>query len=462
MYGREYLTTLMQILKEALHMKSKTLSLITLLLGLMLALVTPEVFAQSRPEYIPLGGGVKGALYKPDSGPEPHVGILIMHRDLNYLSTAACTQLSARGFMVLCSNNAAENNNTLLRWEDTPLDIRRGINFLRSQPGITKVLLWGHSAGGPLMSFYQAVAENGPSHCQGPHRLVQCSDELANLPRADGIILADAHPGSLLRNLNPAVFNEERPDRVRRRLDPFDPENGFNPNGPSTYSKEFQESYFKGQAERMNKLIDTALNKLSLIEAGEAPYPDDDYFPIPRAGVALGGTGAPANILRLDPTIHCCTFSPRKFLKNDGSVVTQIIQSVRVAQTDVDEGNPTFDDGTLSLTVKSFLSTEAMRATHSLDYDQIEWCSSGNSTLCNIEKVSVPTLIAVMGAHYFIRDGEAFFEKSKSPDKDYIGIEGASHGFSPCTDCEQFPGQYSNARTNFFNYVRDWINARFR
>jgi hypothetical protein len=65
------------------------------------------------------------------------------------------------------------------------------------------------------MSCYQAVAENGPSYCQGPHKLIQCSNNLAGLTPADGIILNDAHPGNTinaLRSFNGAVVNEHQPE----------------------------------------------------------------------------------------------------------------------------------------------------------------------------------------------------------------------------------------------------------
>jgi hypothetical protein len=66
-------------------------------------------------------------------------------------------------------------------------------------------------------------------------------------------------------------------------------------------------------------------------------------------------------------------------------------------------------------------------------------------------------LIAGMGAHYFLGDAELFYERSKRSDNDLIIVEGATHGFGRCIPCEQVTGQsYSN-----FNYVRDWINARF-
>ena len=116
-----------------------------------------------------------------------------------------CTELSTRGFLVLCMNPRFDNNEAAVRWEDIALDVRSGVSFLRRQPGIAKVVLWGFSGGGPTTTFYQAVAENGPSYCQGPGKLIECGDDLAGLPPADALILVDAHPGNSvngIRSLN--------------------------------------------------------------------------------------------------------------------------------------------------------------------------------------------------------------------------------------------------------------------
>ena len=91
-------------------MKTKTFSLMVLILGLILAFSAPQALAQTRPEYIPLGGGVKGVLYRPDSNPSPNVAVIIIHRTANYLQHAGCTQLSQRGLMVLCMNSRFDNN----------------------------------------------------------------------------------------------------------------------------------------------------------------------------------------------------------------------------------------------------------------------------------------------------------------------------------------------------------------
>ena len=422
---------------------------------LCLASSVAVAFGQSNPTYIQFSPAeVKGALYKPDSGPAPHVGILVTHRTSNVMGSLTCTELAKRGFVVLCLNPRSDNNEALVRWESIALDVRSGVNFLRKQPGITKVLLLGGSGGGPTMSFYQAVAERGPSYCQGPNKLVQCSGELANLRRADGIIFRDAHPGNPvngIRSLNPAIVNEGQPGQKNPELDPFNPENGYNPKGPSKYSEAFKKKYFKAQADRMNKLIDDALRKVALMKEGKYHYPDDDVF------VVVGGGGA--RLMELDLSIHPGTIKPQKLLKNDGGIVTEVVHSVRRANPALAKESATFENGARLLTVRSFLSANATRATDSMD--GIDDCSTNNSTPCALRNISVPVLIAAMGAHYFIRDNEIHYEVAASSDKDFIVIEGATHGITPCVRCEQSPGQYSNSVKNFFDYVAKWVNARF-
>src|SRR6185295_14968318 len=101
---------------------------------------TQSVLAQSHPEYIPLGGGVKAVLYRPDANSTPHVGIIIIHRTSNYLQHQGCTQLSQRGFMVLCMNSRFDNNEALVDWELIALDVKRGVDYLRNTQHMTKIV----------------------------------------------------------------------------------------------------------------------------------------------------------------------------------------------------------------------------------------------------------------------------------------------------------------------------------
>jgi hypothetical protein len=59
--------------------------------AIALLLATNPAWSQSNPQFIAFPRVSKGALYKPDSGPAPHVAILAMHRTANYLNHPACT-----------------------------------------------------------------------------------------------------------------------------------------------------------------------------------------------------------------------------------------------------------------------------------------------------------------------------------------------------------------------------------
>lgn len=424
------------------------------------AAAIPAFAAAPPPQYVQFSGAAKGALYRPDPAlfPAPHVGVIVMHRNSNYLSHISTVQLPARGFVVLGMNPRCDNNEAACApWENNALDVRSGVNYLRSQPGITKVVLLGHSGGGPTMSFYQAVAEHGVAFCQQPGKIIKCASTLAGLPKADGIILMDAHPGNginAVRSISPgvtndsAVLNQNRQPSVNPTLDPFDARNGYDDTGHSHFSDGFKSRVFKAQAERMNYLIDQALARLA---EAEAAGDNDAPFIVPM--------GDNARMADIDLSIHHATAQPRKLVKNDGSVDgSSVVESVRLAN--LRAGDERGFGATMFLTTKSFLSVRAVRSTDSMD--GIDWCSSNNSTNCNLQQVSVPLLVTTMGGHYFIRDGEIFFDMAASADKDYYVIEGATHGGTACTACSAVTGKsYSNATKNLFDLMRDWMNARY-
>lgn len=437
------------------------------LAGVSLALiVSASALAQSKPEFIAFSGITKAAIYRPDSGPAPQVGVLVMHRTANYLAHRACTELSRRGFLLLCMNTRYENNEVLVDFEKLPLDVKAGVELLRKQPGISKVVLFAHSGGGPLMSLYQAVAEKGPAYCQGANKITQCADDLRGLPKADGIIFADAHPGNsinTLRGMNPAVLDEANPPQkaMKPELDPFSAANGFNPNGPSNYSPEFQARYFRAQSERMNRLIDDAQRKLAAMKSGSYGYPDNDMVIIPRGGNPGSGPGAAAALFIAMPSIAAVnsTARPQKLIRNDGSISSEVVRSVYVADPNLARDNLRFDSGTKVFTLRSFLSANAIRSKNAIS--DIDFCSTNNSTVCAVQSISVPVLFMAMGAHYFIGDNERMYDIAASRDKDFVVIEGAVHGFTPCTACEKTPGQYSNSVKNLFDYAGKWMKERF-
>ena len=431
-----------------------------IVVGLALFLLGSQVFAQTAvvKQFSQFSGGGQGLYWIPNSGPISHIAFLAIHRTGDYLAHVSTQELPKRGFSVLGMNSRFKNNEADVEWELIALDVRAGVRFLRSQPGITKVILIGHSGGGPTTSYYQAVAENGPAYCQGANKLSPCSNnQLAGFvatDKADGIVFLDAHPSNTittLRALNGAVRSETNPKNTSANLDPFSVKNGFNPSGDSVYSKDFVERYSRAQSRRMNDLIDAALGIQQDIAAGKHVPTDDDAFVFYRVSARLSdfSTG-----------VHGSTLKPAKLLKNNGTVESgKIVHTVRVSAPGQREEDASFG-GVKFLTLTSFLSANAIRSTHALD--EIDWCTSNNSVPCAVKQISVPILVFSMQGHYFIRDGEYIFETAASADKDFIILEGANHGLGPCNPCAALHNaDYSNARINLFNYIKDWVLARY-
>src|SRR6185369_6691394 len=96
-----------------------------------------------------------------------------------------------------------------------------------------------------------------------------------------------------------------------------------------------QENYFAAQSTRMNRLIEIALAQWKRIAGGKYLYTDDGPFNIPGFDNA--------RLMSLDPTIRHTTAQPEKLLKNDGSVVNSVIESVAPPCPELAKLNRTLD-----------------------------------------------------------------------------------------------------------------------
>lgn len=435
----------------------KPMKTLQLLFGALITFVAANTFAQTTTD-LDLGGGALGR-YRTPAGAMSNIAFIAIHRTSDYRNHASTTQLQSRGFATLGIRTRFGNEEAAVDWELIALDIRAAVRFLRSQPGITRVVLIGHSGGGPSTSYYQALTENGPSYCQGPEKLTECpfvDGDFLPSDRADGMVFVEAHLSNginRLRSLNPTVVNEDQPfgPAGNKTLDPFDPKNGYNPTGNSVYRQHFVDAYARGESRRMNGLIKEALLLRREIDLGLRDPADDDFIFWRDS----------ARLSQLSTGVQCCTFNPTRLLRNNETLSNpQIIQTVRVPDPSIKEDDEG-EDGRQDLTWTSFLSANAIRSKHSLD--DIDWCSSNNSTICAVRTISVPAVVIAAQGHYFIRDGEQIFEELASIDKEFLVIEGMNHNLGNCTPCATFhgTGPYTNVPLNLWNYVAAWAVGRF-
>jgi pimeloyl-ACP methyl ester carboxylesterase len=435
-------------------------------------------FAQAavNTSYINLGAGGNALLRVPSplgGSPRDQIGIFVMHPSSSFINSPICTELANRGYRTLCADNPFSfNANAYKGYEDHSAIIARGINCLKaiappgqaSSPctsisGITKTIVIGHSMAGPMMAFYQNIAENGAATCQRPERLIPCdTTNLSNLPKADGVILLDSHLGDAVATMtyiDPAVVNESQPAVRNPRLDMFDPRNGFDPNtGVAQYGDDFIEAFLARQSERNNQLVDQALDELKHIENGTGNlYPDDMPFVVP------GSVGA--RLFQPDTRLLRCTQDNYPLLSNANPAGEGPKQICSVRLSSGRAADALSFNSVTNTSVRAWLGAHSVLTTD--EYNQtpdditgIVYESSNTSTPTNVEGITKPVLIVVMGAHYFMRPDEIILaHATNTNDKTMVAVEGATHGFTPCANCPGAP--FGDTVKRLFDYVDRWL-----
>jgi pimeloyl-ACP methyl ester carboxylesterase len=413
---------------------------------------------------------VHGVFYQPSS-PEARkpIALFVMHESDDFTNHFTCRGLASRGFQVLCVVGRFLHAQSGVIWDQVALDVKSGMEYLRKQPDLKKVFILGHSGGGALSAYYQNVAENGISVCQDAHRITPCGNDLAGLPKADGIILIDPIPGLAFSDLtywDPSVTAEDQfgridPSKIDPSLDMFSKANGYDDKKP-TYSADFVKRFYAAQGARNNRLIDLAQSRMQAIKAGKGWFPDNEPFIVSHAASRLW-------VIDLDLASH--TQQPHTILTASGSK-QDIARSVRTLGTSVrgditkanlPYGNGFNSDGALKATVKSFLSTFAIRTTpdYGVTADTItgvDWQSANASTISNLSTIKSPLLMLSATGHYWLVTTEMGYNVAPSSDKTLAFVEGASHGFSTCKPCETTPGQFGDTEKTTLDYLGQWLD----
>ncbi|KAK7534755.1 uncharacterized protein J3D65DRAFT_668913 [Phyllosticta citribraziliensis] len=420
------------------------------------------------PELVDMGGGVVGGLHRPATGgAKAGLAVYVMHAEQDYLSFYACTELAERGYTVFCANNAASKSGYMsdLDFEEMLENAALGVSYLRNQTDINQVVLLGHSGGGAMMTAYQNIAENGLAACQGPEKLYPCSDAVADLPAADGVVLMDANLGissMFLLSLNPAIEDETSGMKINSSLNLFSPANGWTANG-ANYTASFIKEFQYKVALRMNRLVKYAEERLAIIKAGNGSYADDEAFIIPDSMY----TGNNNKLFTQDVRLFSHTKYAWPLLHKNGTATTQVVHSVRVP-SGVTSVASSFLDGAVKTTIRRFLGIFALRvdaAAFSYDADSvagIQWNSSHMVPIAAVQGIRVPLLAMGMTGHYEYLNAEKVYLNSGSNDTSIAFVEGANHDTSTCTECESYPGEFGNTTVTAFNHVAQWLGKQGR
>jgi len=418
--------------------------------------------APIRTTFVHLAQGVPGVLYEPAKpGAKSAIAVVAMHSNADYLEFSACTELSRRGYRVMCANNSQTKSGA---FEEGTLDrsiteVKLAVDYLRKVPGVKTVVLLGHSGGATLLSAYQMIAENGVAACSGPEKVWKCDSSLAGLPRADGFMSVDSNWGIAsmsLFSIDPAVVDEETGQVVDPALDLFNPANGFDPKG-SHYPAGFVRAFQQGEAARMTRLTAMAQGRMARIAAGKGRFGDDEPFVVPGATLL----GFNNKLFAQDISLMAHTARAWPLLKADGTTVTEVVHSVRVP-TNTKSFTASMR-GAVKTTVKGFLNSYALRVAPDFGYDAqgvhgIDWESSYSLTPGNIGHIKVPTLVMGMTGSWEYLAAETIYERSAAADKQLAFVEGATHVYTPCKVCEKTPGQYGDTVKRIYDHVDQWLS----
>jgi pimeloyl-ACP methyl ester carboxylesterase len=414
---------------------------------------SPEGGVPTKTTFVRLTNQANAIVVEPET-PVPSKGriaILVTHpeniNNFNYFIGRALPQY---GYRVMMMNYYGPE----ISYYEYLAPLSAAVRHLRSLPGVEKVVLAGHSTGGPALTAFQDVAENGAKACQDPVRIYKCDAKLAeNLAKADGVMLLDANAGRPegTLGLNPAV-DPHQPRKYNEALDLFSPKNGYDPaTGTAKYSPEFLKQFFAAQAARANQLIDEAQARLAKIEKGEGNFKGDEPLVLGGSGLFSGGSRPELAYIGLLSRTH----APHLLLKADGTRSVQIIPVVKQPTTRRADYGP-FDQQPYVGTVRQYLATYGLRLDPDYRWTEdniygVQWRSTAASIGGNLMGIRVPTLVmtATCAPHTVFH--EIAYEHSPAADKEFVGVEGANHGFTPCRP------EYGDTFKRAFDYVDGWL-----
>lgn len=404
----------------------------------LLVLCWTQGFGRSNEAiYLRIGnqyGNIEGALYLPKQPTK--IAIVHAHPWGNELAGFPNAELAEKGFAVLGFNTHAVNKDDLgpdATIEPLMLDVAAAVQEMKDR-GYEKVFLMGGSAGGPLMSLYQNVAENGNAVFAGEKKLYKFlgffekdGKTPRRLPKGEGLIFRNPICGlatTFLNRLDPSITDEVKVKRDPA-LDLYNLANGYDPKTETaSYSKAFIDKFEHAQAARMNRLIDTVLTGQTLTKSGEGPYSDGGIILVPGTRARLMYTD-----MHLGNGVGKYLILPENVVdvpKHDRAPGHYSLFG------DTPDRNNSVE-GVMIHTYNSFLSAHAIRATYinpqatHLSEWGVDVESTNSTTVGNMVHVSAPWILFAGTADDKINVAELIYNEAKSKDKKIIILRGATH-----------------------------------
>ena len=387
-------------------------------------------------------GGTGLVVYYPTEQTDfSEIAILTMH-GADYMGFYPMVELAKRGFVAA---GVAPGRRDVKGWL---AECKCCVDFLKSMPGVKKVVLMGHSQGGCMMSCYQYIAENGTARFANTDRIIPFP-QIEPLTPVEGLMLLDANYGIMqVLALDPGVRSLRSGYARIPQLDIYNPDNGYVPNG-SRYHKEFIRRFQRAQIKQYNDLLDMAMDRMAKINAGRGDFEDDE--PVLIAGAAGGSSNN--KLFCQDISLLGRTSVPQPLLHADGSLTIEIVHTTRPPEDAVPSSR--YHRGASLTTVRTLLEQQ-LRFDEDFGYDECNmWGLDDNfnylSTRANVKGITVPLLCQGNSASHEFVNTEFNFVAAASADKEIFITEGSCHDYYPVDK------KYGDTLTITCNYIADWL-----
>lgn len=409
-----------------------------------------------RDTFVKIEQGITGLMYEPIMPTKKSQIAVIIQHPSDFTTHNMGGELAKRGYRTYCSSGITTGENL----DTTIQKLSKVVEFLRAIPGVTKVLVMGHSGGSGLMTAFQRTAENGQQSLKTDNILYKSRiPDNVKLNPADGIMLIDPNYGCMgLLSTDPAVIEEGTGMKLDPAFDIYAEENGFSPKGATYYSDEFLNRYYEAQGKRNNEIVERALERLDRIERGEGRYIDDEPF------IVTGINGLKWFNKLINQDLHLLSHSkaPHDLIHADGSITREIIQCLREPVTEPKLRSDSMS-ATVVTSVRRFLNGNAVLTTPGYrvwadGITGIAWDHTYNCPPANTAHIHVPFLAMGMTAGHEYLAAEMCYDSAPSEDKTVVFVRGAAHEFFANTLTEKYPGEYGDTEKLVYDYMDSWMS----
>lgn len=199
-------------------------------------------------------------LYYAPRGQRPKTAFIATHYNVDFSEHYLGELMAERGYGFLGWNTRFRGNEAFFILEHALVDIGAGVDWLRREAGVERLVILGNSGGGSLMGAYQSQATS-PNIAPTPG--LELPEAVLSLSPADLYVSLCAHSGRpevLTAWMDPSVIDENDPAAIDAALSMYDAANG------PPYSAAFQARYRAAQIARNERITDWVWMEIARLE----------------------------------------------------------------------------------------------------------------------------------------------------------------------------------------------------